>query len=368
MKFVGVLLTGWKPRFDGARGGIHAGILQDAATGMPKLVDLREGWVAFLSAAGPAPDPELAGVAPSTCAFLPLLPIRSLAKSAGFYLFGQWLCHHHTGGTINEDNMLVGWCNAFQALVYRLAAGSSGRSSGSRVAGDSVEATTALVRLIGIVAEGIHELMGLDPTAQSMLNMLREDEYAQDVLQRACSGVFTRRPLSQMDRLRIVEVALKRGFKHHRLLHDDKSSIAGIFAVVSVVPLLVGFTRKLVSEARTVELVIERRDRLWGKLQRLDSLQAAGAGAGAADEAGLGADTDGWVRIIRDKRRARAIAELERDATLLHDLVREGGVQGTSVDAFAELVLYCQRTDRYGRQVTVGRPADMASLGFKTAE
>jgi hypothetical protein len=59
-----------------------------------------------------------------------------------------------------------------------------------------------------------------------------------------------------------------------------------------------------------------------------------------------------------------AIAELGRDAALLQDMARDSGLSGTSVDAFAELIQYCQRTDHAGNLVNLSKPADLVDLGF----
>ena len=384
----GLLLTGWQPRFAGSRGGTYDDV-RGRADGALELTTGAE-YLRML-----VKDP----IGSERLGFFPLLPVRDLATTSALLDFSKYLVHADRRSQScmhNHDDPIIAWMNVLQTLVFQLT-----KPAERRV-------TTQLLAVIRLVAQGIEELKSGDGATQAVMGHLREDPDAQDMLQRALSGLFGGRPLSQVERLRVVEKCLKRGVRHHRLLHDSVTSIAGLFAVLQVVPVVIGLVRGILSVDKAADHLDARRACLPGRLEaaaaaapralapaaaetaataRLIAVVPAEAVAGSAS---AGGDDGGpWTLVCRkerkqhgaassssssdsgesrgaarDKLRRVAIAELGRDAALLQNMARDSGLPGTSVDAFAELIQYCQRTDRAGNLVNLSRPADLADLGF----
>jgi hypothetical protein len=316
---VGIVLTGWKPRYEGCKGGFYKSVVLANTENLELISD--ETYLRTRL------TEEANSETRSSDFFFPLSNVNDLSTTSALAHFAGRLAGY---SPYNPDNPIIAWMNVFQSLVFQLTQPYSH------------QVIHQLLHIIQLVARGIDQIKAMDPTAQRMLSDLRHDESAQDMLQRSCSGLLGGHPITQLERLRMTEIALKRTFKFHNLLHSDVEAVHGIFAILSVVPVIIGMIRGAISVDKAADHILRRQSQLVGRV----------------DEAGE------WELVCKDKRRKKANELLLRDATLLDNLARDGGIPA-NIDAWAEMILYCQRTNSAGHRVTLSKPADLASLGFR---
>lgn len=165
---MGIILTGWRARFDGCERGGYYDDVRGRADGSLELISGAD----FLRTYVNRPRSEIANNA-----FFPLLYVRHLSMTNALHLFSHLLCKSPRPG-FNPDDAIIAGMSVFQALVYQLA----------KPAGRIV--TVQLLDVLRLAAQNITALTETDGDAQTILSRLRDDPEAQDSLQRASSGFF----------------------------------------------------------------------------------------------------------------------------------------------------------------------------------
>jgi hypothetical protein len=329
-----IILTGWKRRFEGSKGGYYEGALRDATGEL-----YRVPMASYIGHVGGIADSRLGLCTVNNSAALPLLPVTALQTTSAMSLFSMWMAKNYVTPSYNPDDLIIGWMNALQSLIFQLASVDQG--------------TRSTLEAIKAVHQGICTLRDSDPEVVHILSQLRNDSEAEDTLQRICSAIHLKRPFHQTERLRMLETVLKRTFKRHKLLHDDVKAVRGLFATLSVVPVVTGYLSGVLPLERATQLINERRALLTSRLQT--AIQVVPVGGDGGWHYVVGKRTDRQLA----KKKEREMANLDIDSSLLYGLITsETGLRGTSLYALSRLLVHCSLPRNLG--VT----GDFVKMGF----
>lgn len=337
-----LLFTGWRRRHAATVGGLYENIVRKR-NGSLEVFDARSvAWHMYSGGGDDCPYSPISGIpraggpccrasvavaaagGDGHCGFLSLAPIGRL-RLLGLASFSDWFLHvsgdSGVGVLYNRDHPLVAAMVALQTVVFLLSRPAPG------------PAVLGLVRTCQFLFDSVKELTSRSPDAQRVINCLRDDPHAEDMLQRAVSGILARKPLTQLERLRLVVTVLVRAYKHHTSLLDAGGAVQGIFSVLSLTPVVVALGAGVLSVERAADQVEARHERLPALFE-----EARGKGAGG-------------------------------EGFLLHTLAAESGLVGTSPMSFARLVLWCKTRDKHGNLLNLGKDPtpELAEFGFAAA-
>lgn len=264
-------------------------------------------------------------------AFLPLCnPVansRAISENLHFLYTGVTQGRFVDGPVAtSSDDVIIAYMSVLQSLAFSLSAPDVTETS----AASTLEAIGLIARAASLRLEG-------DAPSQVIVTKLRNDDKAEDTLQRVLAGLLLRTPPSALGRLRMLENALKRNYKHHTYLHETPDGLRGIVSVVMLPPLLNAVRVGILTPAKAAGILVKRHAN---------------------------------VKSLKDS--TRTSAPLTRDASITHCLLRESGFSGVTPAAVASLVSFCQdgawardRTHRFLTNRAIC--ADLAGMGFGAA-
>lgn len=270
----------------------------------------------------------MAGVKGFNPVFLPLCnpsTNKGVIYSHMLFLFGGVASGTSSISVQTEDDVIISYFVALQCLAFQLSAS------------DATEASAAsLFQAISLVARAASLRMEDDVASQVIVTKLRNDDKAEDTLQRVLAALLLKTPPSPLGRLKMLENALKRNYKHHLHLHRSMDALRGVSSIVTLPPLLNALRLGVLTPEKAAGVLMKQR-------ASLEAMQVAAA-----------------------KDRAKTATH---DANIVYCMIRGSGLTSVTFDFVRQLVAFCSegrdRADASGTRMLFNRhPADFAAMGF----
>jgi hypothetical protein len=294
-----------------------------------RVVSYRDAieWTAALGVTAGA----TAGATPSSSRFLvvPLFrqtsrPLDGSRLAVPLQFAADCVSAGHGGVTWCEEHIAVAYFNALQTLAHHIFS--------IPLEGDGCEAVVSQwITIIAFLLRDFDAYAGeLGPVA-AVVDHLRASDSAPDMLQYSLSYILSRQPFSRAERLRVLEVSLKRAFKMHETLLDA-DALRRVVATTVLTPLLYGLHHNIMPHAAVVAHLVRVRRRIFAAAAEW------GPEARAADAAAALEREERYRRVAAATKRREPGSSLSRRGSV-GSVVSDGGAGGAGAAASSPLGL-----------------------------